>query len=58
MLRHLLLPTIAVAVLAASTASAVPARHCQAAAHVLPARVDAAAQAATLRGIGDRRLAR
>jgi hypothetical protein len=70
-IRHLTLrafvPTIAAAALAASTASAMPARDagCQAAGHettthqtlLLPARVDAVAHAATIRGIGARLLA-
>ena len=69
--RHLILrafiPTIAAAALAASAASAMPARDvgCQAAGHkmttqqtvLLPDRVDADAHAATIRGIGARVLA-
>jgi hypothetical protein len=61
------IPTIAAAALAASTASAMPARDagCRAAGHkttthetiLLPDRVDAAAHGATIRGIGARLLA-
>jgi hypothetical protein len=64
MIRHLILPTIAAAALAASTASAMPARdagrHAQMSTHgtvLVPARVDAAAHAATIRAIGARLLA-
>jgi hypothetical protein len=71
MIRHLtvraFVPTIAAAALAASTASATPVRDtgCQAAGRettthqtvLLPARVDAIAHAATIRGIGARLLA-
>jgi hypothetical protein len=69
-IRHLILrafvPIIATAALAASTASAMPARDagCRAGGHettthqtLLPARVDAVAHAATIRGIGARLLA-